>query len=112
MPFHADYSKVYPFFFDEKGIEVTDPRVYPSLLPNWDHSPRSGKRGSILTHSDPESFKLHALHVLEGCRDKDPETNLVFLKSWNEWGEGNYMEPDLHYGKGYIRALREAVDRR
>ena len=112
MPFHADYRKVYPFFFDEKGIEVTDPRVYPSLLPNWDHSPRSGKRGSILTHSEPSSFKRHAEQVLNGCRNKDPETNLIFLKSWNEWGEGNYMEPDLHYGKGYIEALREAVDRR
>jgi hypothetical protein len=31
------------------------------------------------------------------------------LKSWNEWGEGNYMEPDLKYGKGYIKALRLAI---
>ena len=111
MPFHADYRKVFKYFFDEKGMEAVDPRVYPSLLPNWDHSPRSGKRGSILTHSDPASFKAHALHVLNGCRNKAPETNLIFLKSWNEWGEGNYMEPDLRYGKGFINALREAVDR-
>ena len=33
---------------------------------------------------------------------------MVFLKSWNEWGEGNYMEPDLRFGKGYIKALKEA----
>ena len=112
MPFHADYRKVCRYFFDENGMEAADPRVYPTLLPNWDHSPRSGKRGSILTHSDPESFKRHAQHVLNGCRTKDPETNLVFLKSWNEWGEGNYMEPDLHYGRGFIDALREVVDRR
>ena len=110
MPFHADYRRVFRYFFDADGIEATDPRVYPSLLPNWDHSPRSGKRGSILTHSDPESFKTHALQVLDGCADKPPETNLVFLKSWNEWGEGNYMEPDLRYGRGFIEALREAVD--
>lgn len=29
------------------------------------------------------------------------------LKSWNEWGEGNYMEPDLKYGKKYILALKK-----
>ena len=32
------------------------------------------------------------------------------LKSWNEWAEGNYMEPDLKYGKGYIQALRKAIE--
>ena len=110
VPFHADYRKVFRYFFDENGIEVTDPRVYPSLLPNWDHSPRSGKRGSVLTHSTPDAFKLHAQEVLNGCGNKEPETNLIFLKSWNEWGEGNYMEPDARYGKGYIRALRSILD--
>lgn len=36
---------------------------------------------------------------------------IIFLKSWNEWGEGNYMEPDLKFGKGYIKALRNELDR-
>lgn len=27
------------------------------------------------------------------------------LKSWNEWAEGNYMEPDIEYGRGYIDVL-------
>lgn len=38
------------------------------------------------------------------------ENKVVFLKSWNEWGEGNYMEPDLKYGHGYIDALREELN--
>ena len=38
-----------------------------------------------------------------------PTQNLVFLKSWNEWGEGNYMEPDLKYGKGFINSLNQAI---
>lgn len=37
--------------------------------------------------------------------------DFVFIKSWNEWGEGNYMEPDLKYGKGFIEALRRVVDK-
>lgn len=108
VPFHADYRKINRYFFRENGIEVTDERIYPSLLPNWDHSPRSGRRGSVFTHSTPAAFKEHVRSVLNGVRRKKPETNLVFLKSWNEWGEGNYMEPDLRYGKGFIHALREA----
>jgi len=35
---------------------------------------------------------------------------LVFVKSWNEWGEGNYLEPDRRYGMGYIDELRKAID--
>ena len=38
------------------------------------------------------------------------EENIAFVKSWNEWGEGNYLEPDLQFGKQYIRATREALD--
>ncbi|MDE6878809.1 MAG: glycoside hydrolase family 99-like domain-containing protein, partial [Odoribacter sp.] len=34
---------------------------------------------------------------------------LVFLRSWNEWGEGNYVEPDLKFGRGYLEALKEAI---
>jgi len=36
---------------------------------------------------------------------------IVFLKSWNEWGEGNYMEPDLKYGKKYIETLKQELDK-
>ena len=48
------------------------------------------------------------MQVLEGVSKK--KNNLVFLKSWNEWGEGNYMEPDLKYAHGYIEALRNALN--
>ncbi len=40
---------------------------------------------------------------------KEQEDRLIFLKSWNEWAEGNYMEPDLKFGRGYIRALAQAL---
>ena len=38
------------------------------------------------------------------------EKQIIFLKSWNEWGEGNYMEPDQKYGHGYLDALKEAIE--
>lgn len=80
--------------------------VIPTLLPNWDHSPRSGNTYSILTNSTPKLFKKLCIQVLNGIKKK--RNKIVFIKSWNEWGEGNYMEPDLQFGKGYIKALAEA----
>lgn len=81
--------------------------VFPTLIPNWDHTPRSGVHGTVFHNATPELFKRHAEMILEATKEK--KNNLIFLKSWNEWGEGNYMEPDLKYGKGYIKALSEAL---
>jgi len=51
-----------------------------------------------------------ACDALDAVKDKPEEEQIIILKSWNEWGEGNYMEPDLKYGHGYIEALKKAVD--
>lgn len=42
---------------------------------------------------------------------KQPEHKILFLRSWNEWAEGNYMEPDLKFGHGYLDALAEVIKR-
>lgn len=107
-PYHYDYEKIYKTFIQKDGIERENV-VFPTLLPNWDHSPRSGKRGDVFYNSTPELFKLHAQDALSVIENKPDEFKLIFLKSWNEWGEGNYMEPDIKYGRGYINALKEAL---
>jgi hypothetical protein len=83
--------------------------VIPVIAPNWDHTPRSGRRGLVFTDCHPKYFKQLALNAFSMLKDKPSEEQIVMLKSWNEWGEGNYMEPDLEYGHGYINALAEAI---
>ena len=82
--------------------------VFPTICPNFDHTPRSGTRGLVYTNSTPDTFYSHVKQILEVVASK--KNKIVFLKSWNEWGEGNYMEPDNKYGKGYIEALRKVLD--
>lgn len=81
--------------------------VLPTLMPNWDHSPRSGKHAVILENSTPENWRTHIQNILQETSKK--ENKIIMLKSWNEWGEGNYMEPDLKYGKSYIKILNEEL---
>ena len=34
---------------------------------------------------------------------------IIFLKSWNEWAEGNYVEPDLRFGHQWLDAIKNAI---
>ena len=65
--------------------------------------------GSVLKGSTPAKFKKHVKQILNLISTKDESDSVIFLKSWNEWAEGNYMEPDLKFGKGYIIALKKAL---
>ena len=88
-----------------------DRKIIPTIIPNWDHTPRSGwQGGTVIYGSTPQLFKKHVCQVLDVIKNKPEEERLVFLKSWNEWGEGNYMEPDKKWGKGYLHALHEAIN--
>lgn len=95
-------------YFDSSYDQYSD--VYPTLIPNWDHTPRSGSGGYLFENSTPCFFKKHAIQLIKNIHHKDLADQILFLKSWNEWGEGNYMEPDLKFGKGYVQALREAIN--
>lgn len=102
-PYRTDYSKFYKYLVTKEELEED---VIPSLVPQWDHTPRSGWNGTFFLNATPEYFYNHAMEVLSVVSKK--ENKLIFLKSWNEWGEGNMMEPDLTYGRGFIEALHKA----
>ena len=102
-----DYKKICTKMFTE--AERRD-GIYPTIIPNWDRSPRAGRRASIWYNYKPEYFKKQVKKALDLIKDRPEQHRILFLMAWNEWGEGNYMEPDLEYGHGYINALREALD--
>lgn len=84
--------------------------IFPTIIPNWDHTPRSGINGLVFQNATPCLFKKHLTNVLSIIQNKDnDEDNVVFIKSWNEWGEGNYIEPDLKNGKAYLHVLKECL---
>lgn len=102
----CDQREINKFLYtEEDGWE----NVYPSLMPNWDRTPRSGKMARVYVNSTPEVFGEQIDKALELVKDKKYEHKILFLMSWNEWAEGNYVEPDLKYGHGYLNVLREKL---
>lgn len=105
-PLLFSYEKAIEHFLLD---ECRKPNVYPCVIPNWDNTPRSGRRGLVLHGSTPELFRRHLRAVLSQIAHKPPEHRLLFIKSWNEWAEGNHLEPDLRYGRQYLDVLREEL---
>ena len=106
--FWCQYKDAMKYF---SGDEDRRENVYPTIVPNWDHSPRTGKFGGILKNSTPELFQKHVEKTISYVQDKSSEHRVVILKSWNEWAEGKYMEPDLKHGRGYLEALKRALEK-
>lgn len=101
-----DYWKVMRHHYVE---EDSWENVYPTLLPQWDRTPRAGSKTEYLIHATPEKFKKTIDIAFTKIKEKAPEHQIVFLKAWNEWGEGNYVEPDQQFGHGWLNAIHDAV---
>ena len=105
-PRRFDYADVVDHAFDGMPDE---PRFLPSVLPNWDNTPRSNTRGVVYENSTPQQFRRYLDKAIDRVRGRPQQTSIVFLKAWNEWAEGNYVEPDLRHGHQYLDAIRDAV---
>jgi lipopolysaccharide biosynthesis protein len=100
-----DYEQAMQYFLPDSAPAD----AIPCVLPNWDNTPRSGARGVVLANSSPEGFgraldRAMTLHRARGDRD-----NLIFIKSWNEWAEGNHLEPCRQHGRAYLETLQQRL---
>ncbi|HIT88881.1 MAG TPA: glycoside hydrolase family 99-like domain-containing protein [Candidatus Merdenecus merdavium] len=105
-PIKYDYKAAMKYWINEEAKEID---TIPSIISGWDHTPRSGVKGTILTDATPERFYEHVCQVVDLLKNKPYDQRLVFIKSWNEWGEGNYLEPDLKYHCKHLEALKSAI---
>ena len=84
-------------------------RYLPSVLPGWDNTPRSGHRGVVYEGETPELFQRYLEKAVQRVRAFPDERRIVFIKAWNEWAEGNYLEPDSLNGHAYLDVVRSVV---
>ena len=102
-----DYGKtVSGFFAPEDRWE----NVFPTVLSNWDRSPRASSWDGVYMGASPEKFQAHLRRAIDMVSEKDSQHQVIILKSWNEWGEGNYVEPDQEFGHGWLDAVYKAIN--
>jgi lipopolysaccharide biosynthesis protein len=101
-----DYDRAIEYLY---MAECEKENVFPCMIPNWDSTPRSGRQGMVLHNSSPALFRKHARMLVDQVQHKPVEKRIVFVKSWNEWAEGNHLEPDQRHGLKYLTVLREEL---
>ncbi len=99
----------YGDFIEHNQVEPGHDDFFPSVVPNWDNSPRAGRRAFVLTHQSPALFGQQLLRAVRQVENRPADRRIVFLKSWNEWAEGNYLEPDLSHETAYLDVCRNAL---
>ncbi len=82
------------------------------ITTGWDNTARRQDNPAIFINASPLAYEIWLEAVLEDAQiAKRSAERLVFVNAWNEWGEGTYLEPDTFYGRAFLEATRNALDR-
>ncbi len=80
------------------------------VTPGWDNSPRRRKDALIFRDATPESYEVWMRNVAqETLTSFEGDERILFVNAWNEWAEGNHLEPDQRWGRAYLEATARAV---
>ena len=82
---------------------------YPTIFVGWDNTPRRRDNGIIIINSTPEFFAAGLTELVHESMARSPDERIIFINAWNEWAEGNYLEPDLVNGRAYLKKVREVM---
>ena len=83
--------------------------VYPVVVNDWDNTARAGRKGIVFKHASPERYGRHIVDAINSLKTRPGADKIIFVKSWNEWAEGNYLEPDAKFGNHYLKILKETL---
>jgi lipopolysaccharide biosynthesis protein len=87
-----------------------DYTLFPGVCPGWDNTARRPPgKGIIFRNAFPEVFGRWLRAKAAAFRPSSTEENLLFVNAWNEWAEGNHLEPCLRYGHAFLNAVRATV---
>ncbi|MHB8499054.1 MAG: glycoside hydrolase family 99-like domain-containing protein [Acidimicrobiales bacterium] len=82
---------------------------FPSVMVGWDNTPRRERAATIFEGATPEAYERWLRQTVASVEDVRPEENFVFIVAWNEWAEGNHLEPDQRYGRAFLEATRSVM---
>ena len=108
--FSAKY-KVYTYQEALALMQSIEPKSFERILPcafvSWDNTPRRNKNGIIIQDSNPELFRSELIRLRDKVNLAKDNLGLIIINAWNEWAEGNYLEPDIKNGTSFLEVIKE-----
>lgn len=103
----------YPATADNFKVRtLPDYPLFRTAMPSWDNTARRQDTSHIFINSTPEVYEDWLADLIQETRVMHaPGQRFVFINAWNEWAEGNHLEPDQRLGHGYLEATRRALGR-
>lgn len=92
-----------------KRIKVSY-KQFPGVSPSWDNSARKKRKYILFKNASPRIYKKWFKHILKEFKPFSRDENLIFINAWNEWAEGNHLEPCMKWKSDYLEATKEVLD--
>lgn len=109
-------DKKKPLIFDYKigvsrfNISFPNDKYISCVFPNWDNSARSVNKSLIFKNATPNAWQKHLQLAVNELLINPLNPQIIIIKSWNEWAEGNHLEPDSKYGREWLHAVKNVKD--
>lgn len=85
-------------------------KLFHGVTPGWDNTARRKVSATILANPSPSVYKKWLSIIFARTLGKfQGDERLVFINAWNEWAEGNHLEPCAKWGHAYLEATRVAL---
>jgi hypothetical protein len=82
-------------------------RVFRTIIPSWDNTPRKGRNSNLFINFSSFNFKNFLSTVISDEMKNNKNDKIIFINSWNEWGESANIEPDKNYGYWKLNCISE-----
>jgi lipopolysaccharide biosynthesis protein len=114
LRFHVPSAKLKLYDYEDARRRMLAKKraheTVPCVCVGWDNTPRRGRNGIILLNNTPEKFEAGLASMAARVISKPADERIIFLNAWNEWAEGNHLEPDERFGHGYLQAVRRVLE--
>lgn len=101
------YNRIYDYTTLSKQMlaKSSPPYIrFPCVTPSWDNTARRKQGATILQNSSPEAYEHWLSSVLKRSLLNQSQEPIIFINAWNEWAEGNHLEPCQQWGCSYLEA--------
>lgn len=107
-PLIIPYKNYINYKLSEKNMGY---KMYPCVSPGWDNASRRVNCSfTCFIGSTPQKFKYWLSNTFNKFTPFSKEENFLFINAWNEWAEGNHLEPDRKWGNLYLDSVKEVVE--